>query len=97
MKNIKPSFRQCEVARVMTKSQATNEQIIKELASMTTAEWYKQCKLLDNFLVAHNIPLDKGWDLLCSDFCNIASVNNVNEATLFIAYMEWLQTQKREE
>ena len=97
MKNIKPSFRQCEVARIMTKSQATNEQIIKELASMTTAEWYKQCKILDNFLVANNIPLDKGWNLLCADFCNIASVNNVNEATLFVAYMEWLQTQKREE
>lgn len=97
MKNMKPSIRQCEIARVMTRSQATDEQITKELASMTTTEWYKQCKILDNFLFAHDMPLDKGWDLLCSDFYNIAAANEVDEATLFVAYMEWLQTQKEKE
>ena len=95
--NRKPSYRQCELARAMTRSSVTDLQITKELASMTTEEWNKQCKILDNFLIAHDMPLDKGWDLMCNDFYNIASANHVNEATLFVAYMDWLQTQKREE
>lgn len=92
--NIKPSFRHCEIARYITKSQATNEQIAKELASMTETEWSKQCKILDNFLIVHDIPLDKGWELMCVDFYNIASANQVDEATLFVAYMGWLNQQK---
>ena len=88
--NMNPSFRQCQVARAMTRSQATNEQIVRELASMTETEWSVQCEILDKFLVANDVSFDKGWDLMCIDFCNIASANDVDEATLFVAYMEWL-------
>lgn len=88
--NKKPSNRQCELARAMTKSNATNLQITKELSTMTEAEWNKQCEILNNFLIAHNVPLDKGWDLMCNDYYNIAAANDVDEATLFVAFMEWL-------
>lgn len=88
--NTKPSTKQCEIARAMTRSKATDLQITKELATMTESEWYKQCEILNNILIAHNMPLDKGWDNLCIDFCNIASANQVNEATLFVAFMSWL-------
>ena len=88
--NMKPSTKQCEIARAMTKSKATDSQITKELATMTESEWCKQCEILDKFLSKHNIPLDKGWDLLCIDFISIASANQVDEATVFVAYMEWL-------
>lgn len=54
----------------------------------------KEMNLVD---LAAYVGIDKGWDLMCNDFYNISSANNVNEATLFVAYMEWLQTQKREE
>ena len=88
--NMKPSTKQCEIARAMTRSEATDLQITKELATMTESEWYKQCEILNNFLIAHNMPLDKGWDIFCNDFYNIASSNQVDEATLFVAYMSWL-------
>jgi hypothetical protein len=45
---------------------------------------------LNNFIIAHDMPLDEGWALMCNDFYNIASANQVDEATLFVAYMEWL-------
>lgn len=88
--NMKPSNRQCELARLLTKSKTTNLQITKELSTMTEAEWDKQCEILNNFLIAHDMPLDKGWDLMCNDFYNIASANQVDEATLFVAFMNWL-------
>lgn len=89
-----PSSRQCEIARAMTKSQATNEQITKELAGLTTTEWYEQCKILDDFLMESKVLLDMGWELLCTDFYNIAAANDVDEATLFVAYMEWCRSQR---
>lgn len=95
--NMNPSNRQCEIARLLTKSKVTDLKIKQELSSMTETEWNKQCEILNNFLIAHNMPFDKGWDLMCNDFYNISSANNVDVATLFVAYMEWLQTQKREE
>ena len=55
--NRKPSYRQCELARAMTRSSVTDLQITRELASMTTEEWSKQCKILDNFLIAHDIRI----------------------------------------
>lgn len=87
---MKPNKKQCEVARLMTRSCVSDTQIAEELATMTEAEWDKQCEILNNFLIAHDIPIDKGWDLMCNDFYNIASANQVDEATLFVALMGWL-------
>lgn len=86
----KPNNKQCEIARAMTRSEATDLQITKELATMTETEWYKQCEILNDFLIAHNKPLDEGWNIFCDDFCTIAAANQVDEATLFVAYMNWL-------
>ena len=91
---MKPNTKQCEIARAMTRSKATDLKIAIELATMTEMEWYKQCEILNNILIEHNKPLDKGWDLLCDDFYNIASANNVDEATLFVAFMSWLNKEK---
>lgn len=86
----KPNKKQCEIARVMTKSKATDSQIINELLTMTESEWCKQCEILNNFLIAHNMPMNEGWNIFCNDFYNIAAANQVDEATLFVAYMNWL-------
>ena len=51
-------------------------------------------KILDNFLIAHDMPLDEGWNLMCNDFYNIASANHVDNATLFVAYMDWVSKSK---
>ena len=57
---------------------------------MSQTEWNKQCEILNNFIIAHNMPLDEGWSLMRNDFYNIASANHVDNATLFVAYMNWL-------
>ena len=57
---------------------------------MSQTEWDKQCEILNNFIIAHNMPLDEGWALMRNDFYNIASANHVDNATLFVAYMNWL-------
>lgn len=86
----KPNNKQCEIARLITRSEASDIQITMELETMTEKEWYKQCEILNNFLIAHNMPLDEGWDILCNDFYNIAAANQVDKATLFVAFMDWL-------
>lgn len=83
-----PSDRQCEIARAMTKSNASDEQITKELSIMTALEWEEQCQILDKVLKEHNMPFDKGWNIMCADFINIGAVNSVDEATVFVAYMD---------
>ena len=86
----KPSNKQCQLARVITGGSATDDQIYIQLNSLSQSEWNKQCEILNNFIIAHNIPLDEGWSLMRNDFYNIASANRVDNATLFVAYMNWL-------
>lgn len=90
IKNMNPSKRQCEIARVMTKSEASDAVIKSELKKLTDAEWNEQCTILDRILKKHDAPFDKGFHTLCIDFINIDAANGVNEATVFVAYMNWL-------
>lgn len=89
----KPSNRQCEVARAMTKSKASNEVIRSELKKLTESEWNEQCGILDRVLQKHNAPFDKAFHIACIDFINIGAANGVDEATVFVAYMEWKNRQ----
>lgn len=93
----KPSNRQCEVARLLTKSNMSDGEITQELTSLTTEEWDMQCEMVDKMLIKHNMPFDKGWNIMCEDFINIATANGVNEATVFVAYMEWIQRSHESE
>lgn len=87
--NKKPSNKQCEIARAMTRSKASNEVIREELKKLTKAEWYEQCAILDKFLEEYNAPFDKAFHIMVGDFVNIGAANGVDEATVFVAYMEW--------
>jgi hypothetical protein len=59
----RPSNRQCKLARAITGGKATDEIIYKELNSLSQTEWDKQCEILNNFIIAHNMPLDEGWGI----------------------------------
>lgn len=48
--NINPSNKQCEIARAMTNSNASNDVIKSELKKLTESEWFEQCAILDKFL-----------------------------------------------
>ncbi len=92
--NMNPNNRQCEVARVMTQSKASNEVIRNELKKLTESEWNEQCAILDKALEKHNAPFDKGFHIMVADFADIGVANGVDKATVFVAYMEWNYKQK---
>lgn len=87
--NMKPSNKQCELARTMTQSKASNNTIRKELNKLTEAEWNEQCAILDKILQKHNAPFDKAFHIMVDDFNNIGTANGIDKATVFVAYMEW--------
>lgn len=88
----KPTHRQCEVARTLCKSSASDEQIKKELLNKTEIEWCMWSEILEKILSANNIPLDEGIML----FHQMASPNQIDSATLFTAYMQWKNRNKSE-
>ena len=87
--DIKPSSRQCEIARLITNSKASNDVITHELNSVTEKDWNEMCLVLDSILKKHDASFDKGKTMMIVDFVNVGAANGVNEATLFIAYMNW--------
>lgn len=89
--NMKPSNRQCELARAITKSEASDHLIEKELNCTTQEEWDEMCAVLDKLLIKHNRPFDDmGWESLVEDFISVSAPEGIDEATLFIAYMNWM-------
>lgn len=89
--NMKPSNRQCELARAITKSKASDQLIKKELICTTQKEWDEMCVVLDKLLIKHNRPFDDlGWESMVEDFTSVSAPEGIDEATLFIAYMNWM-------
>ena len=86
----RPSNRQCKLARAITGGKATDERIYKELSSVSQTECGKQCEILDKCIIGRSMALGEGWALMRNDFYNIASANHVDNATVFVAYMNWL-------
>ena len=84
-----PEHKQCELARAWTKSTVSDEQIKSELMSKTDAEWCLWSEIMDKILSVKNISLDKGRVIF-----QIGSVNNIDSATLFVAYMNWKNKNK---
>lgn len=84
-----PVHKQCELARTWTKSIASDEQIKLELMSKTDAEWCLWSEIMDKILSVSNLSLDKGRIIF-----QIGTVNNIDPATLFVAYMDWKNKNK---
>lgn len=57
----------------------------------TQEEWDEMCAVLDKLLIKHNRPFDDmGWESLVEDFISVSAPEGIDEATLFIAYMNWM-------
>ena len=86
---------QCKLARMMTGCNASNNEIIDSVKSMN--ELYKEeaSQVVDSLLLQHDLPFDKGYPLIKSDFSKVAQKYGVNAAALFWVYMEW-KGQKNE-
>lgn len=83
--------RQLELARVMTGSKATNDMIIGEIKAISDKDKNIMCKKLDAILKEHEKPIDQGWKCLKDDFSAVASEYNVDVASLYYFYMEWMK------
>ena len=90
------SAKQCELARVMTKDTISDIQMNAEYQTMSDADKTIAADQIDVLLKAHNMPFDKGIDLLQDDFAKVASQDDfakvasqfqISPATLFCVYM----------
>ena len=90
---------QYEIAKVVTKKQITDEEINKELASLSKEEWEEQCILLDKMMKEHvkdNLVNHKGKnseEIILQDLINVGAANNVSETTMWIAYLKWMDIE----
>ena len=86
---------QYEVVKMVTKNQITDEEIDKELASLSKEEWDNQCSTLDKMMKEHvENRKDKPADeVMLQDLINVGAANNVSETTVWIAYLKWLDVE----
>lgn len=85
--------KQFELAKLITGSIATYEQIENEVKSLTDKIKNQMGKKLDKLLKEHDKSIDQGWDCLKEDFSVIATEYNIDKASLFAIYMSWLRSQ----
>ncbi|MDE6844176.1 MAG: hypothetical protein K2J99_00200 [Lachnospiraceae bacterium] len=86
---------QYEIAKMVTGNQISDEEIDKELASLSKEEWHEQCILLDKMMKEHieNRKDKPAEEIMLQDLINVGVANNVSEATLWIAYLKWMEVE----
>lgn len=86
---------QYEIAKIITNNQISDEEIDKELASLSKEEWDDQCAMLDKMMKEHvEDRKDKpAEEVMLQDLINVGAANNVSETTVWIAYLKWLDVE----
>ena len=86
---------QYEIAKVVTKNQITDEEIIKELALLSKEEWDDQCALLNKMMKDHveNCKDRPADEVMLQDWINVGAAKNVSETTMWIAYLKWMEVE----
>lgn len=83
------SAKQCELARIMTRTDTPDCQIVSEfntVISIDTLSTIAEC--IDNLLKLHDMPFDVGFDIMAEDFALVAEQFEISPATLFCIYMD---------
>ena len=94
--NYNLSSRQCEIARIMTKSKASDETIRMGLYKLSESEWFAYCEKLEPILKRDDGPFDKTHLIEVINFQKFASEIGVDRATLFAVFMEWMNKNKKD-
>lgn len=81
--------KQAEISRLMTGSNITDEQLFQNVTETHKILKEEACRQVDILLQKHNMPFDKGFPILKSDFILIAEKYDLDSAALFWIYMEW--------
>lgn len=87
------SSKQCEIARLLTKTNITNEQINTEYNSIKKTDSDLAVQEINGLLIKHNDSFDKGFDVMTDDFTIISSKYDISPATLFCLLMEYFNKQ----
>lgn len=89
-------IKQCEIARTMTKSTTSDSTINVEFNSMNLSDKITAANEIDALVKIHNLPFDKGFNIMVEDFNAIANKYSISPATLFCIYMESKQPSLEE-
>ena len=82
------NFKQCELARTMTKDNTPDVQINREFSDITHTIRVSIAEDIDKFLKLHNMPIDKGFEVMVDDFDKVSQKYSISPATLFCIYMD---------
>lgn len=80
--------KQCELARVMTQDTTDNFQINNEFNTLNSSTKTNITSAIDELLKLHDMPIDKGFEVMKKDFIQIANEFSISPATLFCIYMD---------
>ena len=84
-----------KLAQAMTGSTEEEKVIMKEYLENPVSTMMNECKVLDSLIEKHNQQFDKGWEQMKIDFISVAAGSNIDEATMFMIYMEYLNREKK--
>ena len=85
---------QCKIARQITGCKSSNDEILTNISSMNELIKEEASLVVDRLLLRDNLPFDKAFPLVRSDFDKVAQKYTINSAALFWVYMEWKGRQK---
>lgn len=80
---------QCEIARLMTGCRSSDDEILKNIISMNELVKEEASLVVNRLLLRDNLPFNKAFPLVKSDFEKVAQKYKINSAALFWVYMEW--------
>jgi hypothetical protein len=82
-----------EIARLVTDSKLSNQEIIIFAGEVNQDTRNKVCVEIDQKVRECHLPISEAFSLIRDDFNQIAMNYNMDQAVLFWIYMEWLNKQ----
>lgn len=82
-----------EIARLVTDSKLSNQEILILVGEVDQGTRNKVCIEIDQKVKECNLPISEAFPLIRDGFNQIAMNYNMDQAVLFWIYMEWLNKQ----
>lgn len=82
---------QAEIARTMTGSKLSTEEIVIRVQNIDPFTKEKACPKVHQMVLEYNLPFDKAFPIIRNGFSEIAKEHKINPAVLFWIYMDWMK------
>jgi hypothetical protein len=90
-----PSARQCERARQITGSKASDIEINIQCNGINGADKFILSNSIEKLLRTHNVQIEDGWKMFKQEFQSIALEYLVDPAAAFCIYKDWKWEHRR--